>query len=177
MNGEEIECTGGHPFYVEGKGFIPAKELKSGDKCLLSTGEDVTIEKVEVEQLTEAETTYNFEVADFHTYYVTGKNVLVHNKCAAGDTDFKMANRGQSSTGRRSPYNLKEKLAMEQAMSNPLDGTEIISNLKDSRWLSSDGWIKMQQTFQFYDNSRTVIHYVLNRSLRLMDDFKFVYPM
>ena len=48
---------------------------------MLSTGEDVTIEKVEVEALTEAETTYNFEVADFHTYYVTEKDVLVHNTC------------------------------------------------------------------------------------------------
>ena len=64
-----------------GKGFIPAKELKSGDKCLLSTGKDVIIEKVEIEKLTEAETTYNFEVADFHTYYVTEKDVLVHNDC------------------------------------------------------------------------------------------------
>ena len=81
VDGEEIRCTGEHPFYVKRKGFIPAKELKSGDKCLLSTGEDVTIEKVEVEDLTEAETTYNFEVADFHTYYVTEKDVLVHNKC------------------------------------------------------------------------------------------------
>ena len=51
---------------------------------MLSTGEDVTIERVEVEKLAEAETTYNFEVADFHTYYVTGKNVLVHNTCATG---------------------------------------------------------------------------------------------
>ena len=84
VDGEEIRCTGEHPFYVKGKGFIPAKELKSGDKCLLSTGEDVTIEKVELEALTEAETTYNFEVADFHTYYVTEKDVLVHNKCPGG---------------------------------------------------------------------------------------------
>ena len=82
IDGEEIECTGGHPFYVEGKGFIPAKELRRGDKCLLSTGKDVTIEKVEVGKLAEAETTYNFEVADFHTYYVTEKDVLVHNMCA-----------------------------------------------------------------------------------------------
>ena len=52
---------------------------------MLSTGEDVTIEKVEVEKLTEAETTYNFEVADFHTYYVTEKDVLVHNMCAPGE--------------------------------------------------------------------------------------------
>lgn len=89
---------------------------------------------------------------------------------------FKMANRGQSFTGRRVPYNLKEKLAMEQVMSNPLDGTQIMSNLKDPRWLSSDGWVKMQQTFQFYDGSRTTIHYVINKSLKLMDDFKFVFP-
>ena len=27
-------------------------------------------------------TAYNFEVAEFHTYYVSEKNVLVHNKCA-----------------------------------------------------------------------------------------------
>lgn len=48
---------------------------------LLSSGKEVIIEKVEVEQFTESETTYNFEVADFHTYYVTEKVVLVHNKC------------------------------------------------------------------------------------------------
>ena len=39
------------------------------------------MEKIEIAQLAEPETTYNFEVADFHTYYVTEKNVLVHNKC------------------------------------------------------------------------------------------------
>lgn len=49
---------------------------------LLSSGKEVIIEKVEVEQLTESETTYNFEVADFHTYYVSDSKVLVHNKCA-----------------------------------------------------------------------------------------------
>ena len=34
-----------------------------------------------METLETAETTYNFEVADFHTYYVTETNVLVHNRC------------------------------------------------------------------------------------------------
>ena len=57
-------------------------KAKNGDKCLLSTGEDATIEKVEA--LTEAETTYNFEVTDFHTYYGTEKDVPVHNTCVTG---------------------------------------------------------------------------------------------
>ncbi len=59
---------------------LSRRGAESGDKCLLSTGEDVTIEKVEVESLTEAETTYNFEVADFHTYYVTEKDGLKSQK-------------------------------------------------------------------------------------------------
>ena len=81
VEGEEIVCTGGHPFYVLGIGFVEARNLKTSDKLLLSNGKEAIIEKVEAEQLAEAETTYNFEVQDFHTYYVTEKAVLVHNVC------------------------------------------------------------------------------------------------
>lgn len=31
IDGEEIEHTGGHPFYAEGKGFIPAKGVQGGE--------------------------------------------------------------------------------------------------------------------------------------------------
>ena len=90
VNGEEIVCTAEHPFYVVGKGFVPAKCLKSSDKLLLSSGKRVIIEKIEVEKLETAETTYNFEVADFHTYYVSESEILTHNKCwewGKGDFD------------------------------------------------------------------------------------------
>ena len=78
---EEIVCTGAHLFYVVGVGFVEVRNLKIAEKLLLSNGKEVIIEKVEVEQLTQAETTYNFEVADFHTYYVGEKKILVHNDC------------------------------------------------------------------------------------------------
>ena len=81
VEGEKIVCTGGHPFYVLGIGFVEARNLKTSDKLLLSNGKEAIIEKVEVRILAEAETTYNFEVEDFHTYYVSEKDVLVHNKC------------------------------------------------------------------------------------------------
>ena len=45
----------------------------------LANGKQVAIDKIEIENLAEFETTYNFEIADFHTYYV-GTGVLVHNK-------------------------------------------------------------------------------------------------
>ena len=80
-NGEEIVCTGGHLFYVVGEGFVEAKDLKISDQLLLSSGKRVIIEEIQVEQLEKPETTYNFEVADFHTYYVAANNVLVHNDC------------------------------------------------------------------------------------------------
>ena len=86
-NGEEMVCTSRHPFYVVGMGFILAKNLKANEKLLLSDGKEVIIEKIEVETLTKAETTYNFEVADFHTYYVSDCKVLVHNMCAGNKTN------------------------------------------------------------------------------------------
>ena len=75
-------CTGGHPFYVkEFDKFIRAEELKIGFTLLLSDGTSVTIEAIEKECLSVPETTYNFEVADFHTYYVAESKILTHNKC------------------------------------------------------------------------------------------------
>jgi len=81
VDGEEIVCTGNHPFYVEGKGFVKAKDLTTEEKLTLSDGKQVEIEKIEIEKLDKPETKYNFEVEGFHTYYVTEKAILVHNDC------------------------------------------------------------------------------------------------
>ena len=78
--GEEIICTAEHPFYLDGKGFVPARELKERDN-LLSDGSKVEIESLKTEHVEIPETTYNFEVKDFHTYYVSHSKVLVHNRC------------------------------------------------------------------------------------------------
>ncbi len=64
---------------------MTANKLKTHDKLLLSDGKPVTIDSIEVEELVTPETTYNFEVEDFHTYYVTDSKVLVHNTCAKID--------------------------------------------------------------------------------------------
>lgn len=69
------------PFYVEGKGWIPAGELKAGDKVQLYSGKIAVVKKVKEELLSKPIKVYNFEVADWHTYYVTKSNVLVHNAC------------------------------------------------------------------------------------------------
>lgn len=51
---------------------------------MLVNGEYVTLEKTQHEILENPITVYNFEVEDYHTYYVGTDGVLVHNAC--GDT-------------------------------------------------------------------------------------------
>ena len=83
INGEAIETTNEHPFYVQGHGWTNASELKVGDKVRLEDGTTGTVEKAKHVKLDIPVTVYNFEVEDFHTYYVSEQKVLVHNTCAA----------------------------------------------------------------------------------------------
>ena len=80
VNGEEIHTTPGHPFYVVGKGWIGAEALEIGDQLVVYGGKRVAVEKVKHESLNKPVTVYNFEVEDFHTYYVGESSILVHNK-------------------------------------------------------------------------------------------------
>ena len=83
MNGEEITCTPMHPFYSPVKGWTSAVDLRAGDILVMLNGEYVVVEQVQHELLESPETTYNFEVEDYHTYYVGDISVLVHNACKA----------------------------------------------------------------------------------------------
>ena len=79
-DGDEIVCTREHPFYVPVRGWAAACDLRAGDILVRSNGEYVVVEAIEHELLESPITVYNFEVEDFHTYYVGDTSVLVHNK-------------------------------------------------------------------------------------------------
>ena len=38
LGGGVIRCTGNHPFYVRGRSFIPAEQLKCGDELRTASG-------------------------------------------------------------------------------------------------------------------------------------------
>lgn len=85
-SGETVTTTSTHPFYSPQKGWTKAIDLRAGDMLVTSNGAYVIIEKVEHELLETPVTVYNFEVEDFHTYYVSANAdsdafVLVHNSC------------------------------------------------------------------------------------------------
>ncbi len=81
VNGETISATPTHPFYVDKLGWTLARSLSAGDVLVLSNGELVTVEWVQHEILESPIKVYNFEVQDFHTYFVGQSSVLVHNDC------------------------------------------------------------------------------------------------
>ena len=81
VNGEEIVTTPFHPFYSPVKGWTDAVKLRAGDVLVLVNGEYVVVERVQHEILESAVTVYNFQVEDYHTYYVADAGVLVHNAC------------------------------------------------------------------------------------------------
>ena len=78
---EEIVTTPEHPFYSPVKGWTDACKLRAGDILVTVNGEYVVVEQVQHEIRERPITVYNFEVEDYHTYYVSPSNVLVHNTC------------------------------------------------------------------------------------------------
>ena len=78
-DGETIDTTTNHPFYVEEKGWVAAGDLKIGDVLVTAVGKKVEVTDLELEKLAEPILVYNLDVADFDTYFVGEYGVLVHN--------------------------------------------------------------------------------------------------
>lgn len=88
---------------------------------------------------------------------------------AAGADECLLKPLGRGSTGDTVAQSLKEKLAMDEAMSNPSAGREITNIiLKDERWPATEGWIKMKNNVNGVE-----IHYVMNKITGHVDDYKF----
>ena len=86
-DGETIDTTTNHPFYVEEKGWVAAGDLEVGDVLCTADGDEVEVTDLELEKLAEPITVYNLEVEDFHTYFVGEYGVLVHNNCFTKNSD------------------------------------------------------------------------------------------
>lgn len=77
-NGDLINTTKMHPFFIKGKDWVPAKELRQGDVCKKKDGSEIAISSIEV--IDGEFTVYNLiGVTPAHTFYAN--DILVHNKC------------------------------------------------------------------------------------------------
>jgi hypothetical protein len=73
-----ILATANHPFWVEGKGWTKVRDLQAGDEFLTHNGVKATFRIANLDAYEDE--VYNFEVEDFHTYFVESAGIWVHNK-------------------------------------------------------------------------------------------------
>ena len=116
-DGEEIIATPSHPFYCPAKGWTDASHLRAGDILVLVNGEYVVVEKVQHELLERPVKVYNFQVEDYHTYYVAS-GVLVHNKCSPKNYSPDGANRDGAFNQAKRDYGIPTSQQPENVLQN-----------------------------------------------------------
>ena len=77
-----VSATRGHPFWVNGQGWLLAKQLKVG-QILHSLNGAVLIDAIDEVPAKEA---YNLVVSDFDSYFVGENHLLVHDNMPLGET-------------------------------------------------------------------------------------------
>jgi hypothetical protein len=78
-----IRTTAEHPFFVIGRGWTAARELMPGDRLRSHNERSVVLDQVV--RLAKEVPVYNLRIAEYHTYFVGGKDwgfsVWAHNTC------------------------------------------------------------------------------------------------
>jgi len=82
LPGQVLRTTLEHPFWVENRqSWLPVSELHVGDVVRTDAGELLTVETIE--DTGKWERVYNWEIEDYHTYFVSanedGANIWAHN--------------------------------------------------------------------------------------------------
>ena len=75
----EITTTLLHAFFVSGVGLRNAFTLKQGSQLIDKDGNKRTVTRVDIKRAKHSETTYNIEVEDFHTYFVSSIGIWASN--------------------------------------------------------------------------------------------------
>jgi hypothetical protein len=155
-----IETTEEHPFWVEGKGWIGASELKNGDVLRLKSGKRAKVTQLKRVDLVKPVKVYNFEVEDWHTYFVSEEQVLVHNMCKIDLSNVNLSkwHKGGFDNEEQSflKHYMKHKdevgaLSPEQYMRK---AEEFARNLKGARKASISGYTP--NVTRYYKNGRYI---------------------
>jgi hypothetical protein len=79
IDGDRIETTPEHPFYTEAARWVPAGELRPGQRVRKADSSYGVVEAVAFAP--RPQVMYNLTVAHAHTFFVGSVRVLVHNSC------------------------------------------------------------------------------------------------
>ena len=156
VNGEEIVTTVDHPFYVKNQGFIKAGELIVGDELLDVNGNVLLVENFDVELTDKPVKVYNFQVEDFHTYYVGCFYVLVHNADYNQSPKEIMAEHTKGLDTREHPSKYKQISAKEKSRleSKVRDRTITKDEYKKLEWNKKISARRQDAVNEFWDQEQ-----------------------
>ncbi|MFT9078467.1 polymorphic toxin-type HINT domain-containing protein, partial [Ethanoligenens sp.] len=161
VDGQEIKTTDEHPFWGGGKGWTGASHLKHGDVLKLENGKTVTVQKIQIEHLQTPVKVYNFEVEDWHTYYVSNDSILVHNMCKLNNLYSSIKNApGYSKNFVRARNGLKKV---------NINNKELLEQLRQY----GTGWKKVYNN-GFLNGEKVSYHYFQDATGKIFD-FKMKY--
>lgn len=72
-----LVVTDDHPFFIDGRGWVETRDILLGEA--VQTIDEELVNVVEIRDLGTRSKTYNFEIADYHSYFVTDQGLWVHN--------------------------------------------------------------------------------------------------
>ena len=127
LDGEKIETTPEHPFYVDGK-WVEAKNITVGNILRTFEGKGSRVVGIEFDKSNSQ--VFNFEVADKHNYYVGHESILVHNSnCSIGEAQQIHNQLADGSRG----YNTTAVARLQDADGNVLDVVAGSSQLSEAQ--------------------------------------------
>lgn len=86
---DEFNVTEEHPFWVQGRGWVPIKDIALGTPVATLRGDTLILANLPVER---AATVFNFSVQGTASYFVGRENVWVHNAFCEADAALKYSN-------------------------------------------------------------------------------------
>jgi len=106
--GDAVFTTAEHPFYVGGRGWTKAEDLRAGDR--LRTWEGAWVRVRSIQSTGRTEPVFNLRVTTGRTYFVgrlDGALVLVHNDSSGTATQFVTVDKGNGVTASLTTEQLK----------------------------------------------------------------------
>lgn len=157
---ETLEVTDDHPFWVQGQGWRQSGRIVPGMVLRGSGGRWLTV--VSWRPVERTRLTYNFDVADFDSYFVGEHRVWVHNGKPCNDA---VKNVDKWS---RAPKSIQDQMTLDAAKRGA--GEKIIDNLGDPRFKGMEKW---QYKVKSKSGKDSVVHYVRDPKTGNLMDFKF----
>jgi RHS repeat-associated protein len=151
IDGQTITTTEEHPFWVPDLGWVKAKDLQEG--TLVQTNHETFLDIDKIERREGDFTVYNFQVEEFHSYFVSDLGILVHNNNYLDDDDIwnddPLNQPVRDPVGEVVDHILKDH--PERLEELGLNGPEDLQNLLDNLEKYGDKWTKPDGTVAHVD--------------------------